>query len=69
MGLSYTDLEMVTSASERRPKYKISKTFKSLRKIDFCVYNFVGGNLKAMYPAFIMPDDAGWKLPIKELQK
>jgi hypothetical protein len=69
MGLSYTDLEMVTSASERKPKYKISKSFKSLRKIDFCVYNFVGGNLKAMYPAFIMPDDAGWKRPLKELQK
>jgi hypothetical protein len=69
MGLSYTDLELVTSVSERKPKFRTSRSFKSLRKIDFCVYNFVGGNYKALYPAFIMPDDASSKRPIEELQK
>jgi len=69
VGLSYTDLEIVTSKSERKPKFRMSRSFKSLRKIDYCVYNYVGGNYKALYPAFIMPDESEWKLPINDIQK
>jgi hypothetical protein len=69
VGLSYTDLELVTSISERKPKFRTSRSFKSLRKIDFCVKNLIGGNFKALYPAFIMPDDAHLKYPLDELQK
>lgn len=58
VGLSYTDLELVTSEFERKPKFRMSRSFKSLRKIDFCVQLFTEGRYNSLFPAYIVGDDA-----------